>query len=93
MAFGLSLHLLPPSPGSAFHPSPHRIFSCVALVMSFSRNTLLELRMTLVRLSGAKSLRDPSVSQLSGEWVAHCPFDKASWAEATEGCYPSGVGT
>ena len=45
--------------------------------------------MTLVHLSGAKSLRDPSVSQLLGEWVAHSPLAKARWAEATVGGYPS----
>ena len=32
--------------------------------------------MTLVRLSGAKILRDPSVCQLLGEWVAHSPLAK-----------------
>ena len=45
--------------------------------------------MTLVRLSGAKSLRDALVSQLLGEWVAHSPFAKTRWAEATLGGYPS----
>ena len=89
MAFGLSLHPPPPSPGSAFHPTPHPIFSCVALVMSFSWDTLLDLSMTLVRLSCAKSLRDPSVSQLLGEWVAHSPLAKARWADAMVGGYPS----
>ena len=60
-----------PFPGSAFHPTPHRIFSCIALAISFSRDTLLELGMTLVCLSGGKSLRDPSAFQLLDEWVAH----------------------
>ena len=43
--------------------------------MPFSRHTILELSMTLVCLSGAKSLRDPLVSQLLGEWVASSPLD------------------
>ena len=52
--------------------------------MPFSRDTLLELSMTLTRLSGAKSLRDPLLSQLLGEWVASSPLAKARWYEATE---------
>ena len=40
--------------------------------------------MTFTRLSGAKSLRDPLVSQLLGEWVASSPLAKARWYEATE---------
>ena len=40
--------------------------------------------MTLTRLSGAKTLRDPLVSQLLGEWVASSPLAKACWYEATE---------
>ena len=53
------------------HPPPLHttMFPCIALVMPFSRDTLTRLNMTLVRLSGAKSLRDPLVSQLLGEWV------------------------
>ena len=50
----------------------------------FSRDTILELSMTLTRLSGTKSLRDPLVSQLLGEWVASSPLAKARWYEATE---------
>ena len=45
--------------------------------------------MTLTRLSGAKSLRDPLVSQFLGEWVASSPLAKARWAEATEVGYPT----
>ena len=45
--------------------------------------------MTLTRLSGVKSLRDPLVSQLLGEWVASSPLAKARWAEATEVGYPT----
>ena len=52
--------------------------------MRFSRDTILELSMTLTCLSGAKSLRDPLVSQLLGEWVASSPLAKARWYEATE---------
>ena len=72
-------------------PPPLRttMFPCIALVMPFSRNTLTELNMTLVRLSGAKSLRDPLVSRLLGEWVASSPFAQARWSEATEVGYPS----
>ena len=46
------------------------MFPCIALVMPFPRDTLTELNMTLVRLSGAKSLRDPLVpdSLVSG-WL------------------------
>ena len=40
--------------------------------------------MTLTRLSGAKSLRDPLVSQLLGEWMASSPLAKARWYEASE---------
>ena len=52
--------------------------------MPFSRDTILELSMTLTRLSGAKSLCDPLVSQLLGEWVASSPLAKARWYKATE---------
>ena len=38
----------------------------------------------LTRLSGAKSLRDPRISQLLGEWVASFPLANARWAQATE---------
>ena len=65
------------------------MFLCIALVMPFSRDTLIELNMTLVRVSGAKSLRDPLVSHLLGEWVASSPLARARWSEATEVCYPS----
>ena len=79
------------------HPSgcPHSpplhttMFPCIALVMPFSRDTLTKLSMTLVHLSGAKSLRDPLVSQLLGEWVASSPLARARWSEATEVSYPS----
>ena len=73
----------PPS-GCPHSPPLHTtMFPCIALVMPFSRDTLTELSMTLVRLSGAKSLRDPSVSQLLGEWVASSPLARARWSEAT----------
>ena len=49
--------------------------------------------MTLVRLSGAKSLRDPLVSQLLGEWVASSPLARARWSDAMEVCYPSLIRT
>ena len=65
------------------------MFPCIALVMPFSRDTLTKLCMTLVHLSGAKSLRDPLVSQLFGEWVASSPVAWARWSEATEVGYPS----
>ena len=54
------------------------------LSMPFSQDTLTELGMTLTRLSGTKSLRDPLVAQLLGEWVAASPLAKAQWSEATE---------
>ena len=64
------------------HPSgcPHSpplhatMFPCIARVMPFSRDTLTKLSMMLVHLSGGKSLRDPLVSQLLGEWVASSPL-------------------
>ena len=67
--------------------SPHStsFFPCVALVMPFSRDTLLELNVTLTRWSGAKSLRDPLASQLPADWVASSPLAKARWHGATEG--------
>ena len=65
------------------------MFPCIALVMPFSRDTLTELNMTLVRLSGAKRLPDPLVSRLLGEWVASSPLARARWSEATEVGYPS----
>ena len=65
------------------------MFPCIALVMPLSRDTLTELNMTLVRSSGAKSLRDPLVSRLLGEWVASSPLARARWSEATEVGYPS----
>ena len=61
--------------------------------MPFSRDTLTELHMTLVRLSGAKSLRDPLVSQLLGDWVASSPLARARWSEAMVVGYPSLIRT
>ena len=79
----------PPS-GCPHSPLLHTtMFPCIALVMPFSRDTLTELNMTLVRLSGAKSLRDSLVSRLLGEWVASSPLARARWSEATEVGYPS----
>ena len=78
-------------PSGCRHPPPLNTttFPCIALVMPFSRDTLTDLNMTLVRLSGAKSLRDPLISQLLGEWVASSPLARARWSEATEVGYPS----
>ena len=45
--------------------------------------------MTLVCLSGAKSLRGPLVSRLLGEWVASSSLARARLSEATEVGYPS----
>ena len=45
--------------------------------------------MTLVRLRWAKSLQDPLVSQLLGEWVAASSLARARWSEAMEIGYPS----
>ena len=80
---------LPASPT----PLHTTMFPCIALVMPFSRDTLTELNMTLVRLSGAKSLRDPLVSQLLGEWVASSPLARTRWSEAMEVGYPSLIRT
>ena len=52
--------------------------------MPFSRDTLLKLSMPLTCLSGAKSLRNPLVSQFLDEWVASSPLAKARWYETTE---------
>ena len=61
--------------------------------MPFSRDTLLEISMNLVRLSGAKSLRDPMISGLLGECVASSSLAEARWVEATKVGYPSLVCT
>ena len=79
----------PPS-GCLHSPHTHTsMFPCIALVMPFFRDTLTELNMTLVRFSGATSLRDTLVSRLLGEWVASSPLARARWSEATEVDYPS----
>ena len=57
--------------------------------MAFSPDTILEISMTLRRLSGAKSLRDPLVSLLLGDWVASSPMAKARWCEATKVAQPA----
>ena len=82
-------------PSGCPHPPPLRTitFLCIALVMPFSRDTLTELNMTRVRLSGAKSLPDPLVSQLLGEWVASSPLARARWSEAMQVGYPSLIRT
>ena len=77
----------------AFPPLHTTMFPCIALVMPLSRDTVTELGMTLVRLSGAKSLRDPLVSRLLGEWVASSPLARARWSEAMEVGYPSLIRT
>ena len=83
-----------PPPVAGIPPSLHTtMFPCSALVMPFSQDTLTELNMTLVRLSGAKSLRDPLVSQLLGEWVASSPLARARWSETMEVGYPSLIRT
>ena len=76
-----------PLPVARIAPPPPlhtTIFLCIVLVMPVSRDTLTELDMTLVGLIGAKSLWDPVVSQLLGEWVASSPLARARWSEATE---------
>ena len=80
---------LPASPP----PLHTTMFPCIALVMPFSGDTLTELNVTLVRLSGAKSLRDPLVSQLLGERVASSLLAQARWSEAMEVGYPSLIRT
>ena len=83
----------PPS-GCPHSPPLHTtMFPCITLAMPFSWDTLTELNMTLVRLSGAKSLRDPLVSQLLGEWVASSPLARARWSDAMEFGYPSLIRT
>ena len=80
---------LPASPP----PLHTTMFPCIALVMPFSRDSLTELNMTLVRLTGAKSLRDPLVSQLLGELVASSPLARGRWSEAMVVGYPSLIRT
>ena len=75
------------------NPTPYPLFSCVALVMPFPQDTILELSSTLVRFSGAKSLRDSLVSDLLGEWAASSPLARARWSEATDVGYPSLIRT
>ena len=81
-------------PSGCPHPPPLHttMFPCIALVMPFSRDTLTKRNMTLVRLSGAKSLRDHLVSRLLGDWVASSPLARARWSEAMEVGYPSLIG-
>ena len=67
----------PTLPLSVSPPLHTTMFPSLALVMLLSRDTLTELNMTLVRFSGAKSLRDPVVSRLLGEWVASSPLARA----------------
>ena len=76
------------SPVPLLTPLPTTLFYCVALVLLFSRDTILELSMTLRRLSRAKSLRDPLVSQLLAKWMASSPLAKARWYEVTEVVQP-----
>ena len=59
------------------NPTPCPLFPCVAVVMPLPRHTILELSMTLARLSGAKSLQDSLVTQRLGEWVASSPLAQA----------------
>ena len=56
----------PPPPALETQDRPQSQHSppCVAPVISFSRDTLLEVSMMLRRWSGAKSLRDALVSKL-----------------------------
>ena len=61
--------------------------------MPFPRDIILQLSMKLVRLSGAKSLRVPLVSQLLGEWVASSPLARARWSDARDLTYPSLIRT
>ena len=61
--------------------------------MSFSRDTILQINMTLVCLSAAKSLRDPFISRLLGECVASSPLAEVRLVEATKDGYPSLVCT
>ena len=64
-----------PLPVARIPPPLHTtMFPCIDLVMPFSRDTLSELNMTLVRLSGTKRLRDPVVTNsLVSGWL-HPPL-------------------
>ena len=77
-------------PSGCPHPPPLHttMFPCIALVMPFSRDTLTQLNMMLVRLNGAKSLRDPLLSQLLGEWVASSPLARGPMVRGHAGWLP-----
>ena len=62
-------------------------------VLPFSRDTIPDISMTLVRLSGAKSSRHSLVSGLLGERVASSPLAEARWVEASKVGCPSLVCT
>ena len=79
----------PPLRLPAFPPTPHHHVALCSSCYAFLSGHPHQLSMTLVHLSGAKSLRDPLVSQLLGEWVALSPLARARWSEATEVGYPS----
>ena len=57
--------------------------------MVFACDTIVQLSLTLLRLSGAKSLRDPLVSQLLGKWVASSPLAKVRLVKAKDVGYPA----
>ena len=61
--------------------------------MSFSRDTILRSGMMLVRLSGAKTLRDTSACQLLAKCVASSPLAEGRWVVATAVGYPSLIRT
>ena len=88
---GISMGMpdIPSIPGPPLTSLIPTFSSCLALVTPLSRDNLLDLSMTLTRLSGAQSSCYPLVAQLLAEWVASSPFAKGRWAEATEVGYPT----
>ena len=56
--------------GSTSNPTPHTLFSCVALVMSFSRDTSLELQGE-VTLHSFQNKVSPSVDYPGGGCRSH----------------------
>ena len=87
---GFWVESLAPTPLPRGRLQPHSPPYCLlcSSCYVFLSGHLLQLSIMLVRLSGIKSSRDPSVSQLLGELLAH-PLANAVWAEATVGGCPS----
>ena len=78
-------------PGPTVQLTHTTFFPYPALLTLFSPGTLLDRKVTLIRLSGAKSLHDLLFAQLLAGWVASSPLAmaKGGGSEATEVGYPT----